>query len=240
MELNEISLAPFKEVVRAIEKWKIIPLKYSATIMDKKLSRATNYRLFEKLETFGLAKRLKLTNTTGMILVPSKSLTDYLKIPMNYDQFDHDKVVSYVAAGFLKAEAFKNQDLTFEHEFSKFNSGSLIPDIVFNGISPKSGDEFRLAVEVELSRKAFAKIDAKISRYVQDDSFDLVIYAFASEDLFNLFKKRIEEYSNSEFQLLVKEKITLVLIDNYFNFPDEIFRSQCVHNGVEGFLGDFF
>jgi hypothetical protein len=240
MELNEISLAPFKEVVRVIEKWKIIPLKYSATIMDKKFSRATNYRLFENLETFGLAMRLKLTNTTGMILVPSKSLTDYLKIPMNYDQFDHDKVVSYVAAGFLKAEAFKNQDLTFEHEFSKFNSGSLIPDIVFNGISPKSGDEFRLAVEVELSRKAFAKIDAKIARYVQDDSFDLVIYAFASEDLFNLFKKRIEEYPNSEFHLLVKEKITLVLIDNYFNFPDEIFRSQCVHNGIEGFLGDFF
>ena len=240
MELNEISLAPFREVVRVIEKWKIIPLKYSETILDKKLSRATNYRLFENMENFGLAKRLKLTNTTGMIIVPSKNLAEYLKIPMNYDQFDHDKVVSYVAAGFLKAEAFKNHDLTFEHEFSKFNSGSLIPDIVFNGISPKSGDEFSLAVEVELSRKAFAKIDAKIAMYVQDDNFDLVIYAFASEELFNLFKKRIADYPNSEFRLLVKKKITLVLIENYFNFPDEIFRSQCIHNGVEGFLGDFF
>lgn len=240
MELNEISLAPFKEVVRVIEKWKIIPLKYSATILDKKLSRASNYRLFENMEKMGLAKRLKLTNTSGMILVPSKSLTEYLKIPMNYDQFDHDKVVSYVAAGFLKAEAFKNQDLTFEHELSKFNSGSLIPDIVFNGISPKSGDEFRLAVEVELSRKAFAKIDTKIARYIQDNTFDLVIYAFTSEALFDLFKKRIDTYPNSEFQELVKEKITLVLVENYLNFPDEIFGSTCIHKGIEGFFGDFF
>jgi hypothetical protein len=240
MELNEINLAPFKEVVRVIEKWKIIPLKYSETILDKKLSRATNYRLFENMENFGLAKRLKLTNTTGMILVPSKDLVDYLKIPINYDQFDHDKVVSYVAAGFLKAEAFRNHDLTFEHEFSKFNPGSLIPDIVFNGISPKSGDEFKLAIEVELYRKAFAKIDAKIARYIQDDSFELVIYPFASEDLFNLFKKRIENYTNPEYQALVQDKITLVLIDNYLTFPDEIFGSRCFHNGVEGYLGNFF
>jgi hypothetical protein len=240
MELNEISIAPFQEIVRAIEKWKIIPLKYSTTILDKKFSRATNYRLFENMENFGLAKRLKLNNTTGMILVPSIDLADYLKIPMNYDQFDHDKVVSYVAAGFLKAEAFRNHDLTFEHEFSKFNSGSLIPDIIFNGISPKSGDEFRLAIEVELSRKAFAKIDAKIARYIQDDSFDLVIYAFASEDLFNLFKKRIENYPNPEYQTLVQEKITLVLIENYLTFPDEIFGSKCLHGGVDGYLGDFF
>ena len=240
MELNEISLAPFREVVRVIEKWKIIPLKYSGTIMDIKQSRASNYRLFENLENNGLAKRLKLTNTSGMILVPSKGLADYLKIPMNYEQFDHDKVVSYVAAGFLKAEAFRNHDLTFEHEFSKFNSGSLIPDIVFNGTSPKSGDDFRLAIEVELSRKAFAKIDAKIARYIQDNSFDLVIYAFASEDLFNLFRKRIESYPNEEFQKLVQEKITLVLIENYLTFPDEIFRAKCLHEGTEGFLGDFF
>ncbi len=240
MEINEISLAPFKEVIRAIEKWKIIPLKYSETILDKKISRAANYRMFENLENHGLAKRLKLTNTSGMILVPSKNLADYLKIPMNYDQFDHDKVVSYVATGFLKAEAFKNHDLTFEHELSKFSSGSLIPDIVFNGISPKSGDEFKLAIEVELSRKAFAKIDAKIARYVQDNSFDLVIYAFASEDLYNLFRKRIETYENPEFKKLVEEKITLVLIENYLNFPDEIFGSKCLHNGEEGFLGEFF
>lgn len=240
MELNEISLAPFKEVVRVMEKWKIIPLKYTETILDKKLSRATNYRLFESMENFGLAKRLKLTHTSGMILVPSKALADYLKIPMNYDQFDHDKVVSYVAAGFLKAEAFGNHDLTFEHEFSKFSAGSLIPDIVFNGISPKSGDEFTLAVEVELSRKSFAKIDAKIANYIQDDTFDLIIYAFASEDLFNLFKKRIENYPNKEFQERVKEKITLVLIENYLTFPDEIFGAKCLHGGVDGFLGEFF
>ena len=240
MELNEISLAPFREVVRAMEKWKIIPLKYSETILDKKLSRATNYRLFENLEKLGLAKRLKLTNTSGMILVPSKALEDYLKIPMNYDQFDHDKVVSYVAAGFLKAEAFRAHDLTFEHEFSKFEAGSLIPDIVFNGISPKSGDEFKMAVEVELSRKSFAMIDAKIGNYIKDSSFDLVIYAFASEDLFNLFKRRIESYANEEFKGMVKKKITLVLIDNYLTFPEEIFRSKCIHCGSDGHLGDFF
>ena len=240
MELNEISLAPFKEVVRVMEKWKIIPLKYSETILDKKLSRATNYRLFGNMEKFGLAKRLKLTNTSGMILVPSKGLVDYLKIPMNYDQFDHDKVVSYIAAGFLRAEAFKSHDLTFEHELSKFSAGSLIPDIVFNGVSPTSGDEFRLAIEVELSRKSFAKIDTKIARYVQDNTFDLVIYAFTSEPLFNLFKNRIESYPNEEFKELVKERITLVQVENYLNFPDEIFGCKCIHKGQEGFLGDFF
>jgi hypothetical protein len=240
MELNEISLAPFKEVVRVLEKWKIIPMKYSETILDKKFSRSTNYRLFETLENQGLARKLKLTNTSGMILVPSKGLSEYLKIPMNYDQFDHDKVVSYVGAGFLKCEAFRNSDPVFEHEISKFSAGSLLPDITFEGISPKSGDEFKLAVEVELSRKAFSKIDTKIARYIQDDSFDLVIYAFASEDLFNLFKKRIQTYPNQEFQERVQEKITLVLIENYLNFPDEIFGAKCFHNGEEGYLGDFF
>lgn len=94
--------------------------------------------------------------------------------------------------------------------------------------------------EVELSRKSFAKIDAKIANYIQDDTFDLIIYAFASEDLFNLFKKRIENYPNKEFQERVKEKITLVLIENYLTFPDEIFGSKCLHGGVDGFLGEFF
>jgi len=167
-------------MVSVIEKWKIIPLKHSEIILDMKISRAARGRLFENMVNHGLAKRVKLSHTSATILVPSKGLTDYLKIPMNYDQFDHDKVVSYVATGFLKAEAFKNQDLVFEHEFAKFNSDSMIPDTVFNGISPKSGDEFRLAVEVEISRKAFAKIDDKIARFIQDDTYDLVIYAFTT------------------------------------------------------------
>ncbi len=240
MELNESNILPYKELVSALEKWKILPLKYYTTFLENPKSRTSTYRLIDSMVESGLALSVKNKNSNYKIVLPSRSLADYLKISVNLDHFDHDKIVSYVAAGFLKTKAFENSDPIFEHEGSKFNFGNLIPDIVLNGISPKSGDEFRIAIEVEISRKSFDKIDKKLSRYIQDESFDIVIYAFLSSELFELFKKRINEYESLNFKNIAKSKICLVLIDDYLSFPENIFNSKCSFNSKDGVIGDFF
>jgi hypothetical protein len=239
MEINDSLICSYQPLVNAFRKWKILPLKYYDTFIENPKSRTSTYRLIEGMVKDGFANYVRVRNSNYKIILPSKNLADYLKISVNLEQFDHDRVVSYVAAGFLKTPAFRYSDPVFEHEGDKFNFG-LIPDVILSGKSPKTGDEFKLAVEVEISRKSFDKIDKKIIRYIQDNHYDVVIYVFLSQELFDVFKKRLSQNENQNFRDVALSKIALVLVEDYLKFPEKIFESKCFFNSKEGVLGDFF
>jgi hypothetical protein len=240
MELYEVNLVNQEVAVDLIRKWKIIPLKFFHSISPNTHKKTYSYKFVARLIKSGIAYKRKLPQTTACVLVPTKQLISDFSISMNKDQFYHDVCVSYVACAFLSLEYFKECDITFEHEIEKFRGGEVIPDIQLrNGVLAKK-NIFHIAVEVEISRKSFLKIDEKLRKYALETSYDKIIYTFGTIELYELFKKRISEIEINSPIGILKNKITLIYVKDFSDFQNSLMSSTCFSNNEEGTVNDLF
>jgi hypothetical protein len=238
--INELSMNRYSGAIELITKWRVVPAKYFSCLLGDSRKRSARYYFLNVLKEEKIISKVRLNRSRGELVIPSRELMEHFNLSLNREQFDHDTVVSYVASAFLEMEAFKEGDITFEHEVEKFSFGSVIPDIMLVGRNPRTGKEFKMAVEIEISRKAFSKIDGKISRYVSDDVFDVVLYLFTKKDLYELFKRRFSEYENHKFRGEVEDKIALALLEDFTNVSETLLNSKCYFAGREGVLSDHF
>ncbi len=240
MDIDEFSLLSFDGAIQSLRKWKIIPYKAFHVVSPETHKKSYTYKYVTRLIKAGIVRKLKLPRTNACVLLPSKKIMDDFNISLTKEQFTHDTIVSYVASAFVGLEQFKNCDLFFEHESIKFNPGSVIPDIELRGIDNISGDRFKIAIEVELSRKAFSKIDDKLNKYVSDEDYDHVVYVFTNLELFELFKNRISTDIETKTKKAIQDKFSLVLIRDYLLLEYSILDSRCFSGGKEGVVRDFF
>ncbi len=238
--LDTFSLINFDKDIQVLRKWKIIPYKSFHVVSAETHKKTYSYKYLKRLMKEGIVKKMKLPKTNACIVIPSKFIIDEFNIPITKEQFTHDTIVSYVAASLIKLGGFQNAEFIFEHESKKFNAGAVIPDIEIIGVDQHSKDHFQLAIEIELSRKAFAKIDDKLMRYANDQTFDQVLYFFTSIELYEIFKNRVWASEENEVSKAISQKLTLVLIRDYLSLDETIMNSQCFSRGREGVLSDFF
>lgn len=238
--INELSMNRYSGAIELITKWRVVPAKYFSSLLGDSRRRSTRYYFLNVLREEKIINKVRLARSRGELIIPSKELMEHFNLSLNRDQFDHDTVVSYVANAFLEMEAFKDGDITFEHEVEKFSFGSVIPDIMLGGRNPRTGQEFKMAVEIEISRKAFSKIDGKISRYVSDDAYGVVVYFFTKKDLYELFKRRFFEYQDQKLKGQLEKKIVLALLEDFTNVSETLLKSKCYFMGKEGVLSDHF
>ncbi len=238
-EIDNFSLMTFDRAIQTLKKWKIIPFKSFYLVSSDTHKKTYSYKYLARLINAGIATKMKLPQTNACVVLPSKRIIEDFNIPLTKEQFTHDTVVSYVASAFMTLPHFKDSEFIFEHESGKFHLGSVIPDLEIKGVDPKSFDEFHFAIEIELSRKAFSKIDDKLRKYAQDRTFDHVVYFFTSEDLYQLFKKRISTWEEGGSKIL-SGKISLVFVTDYLSLHEKMMDLKCFSNGSEGILRDFF
>lgn len=239
-QISELSISRHSGAVELLKKWRVVPLKHFSALLEDGRKTTASYDFIRQLEKEKIVSSLRLSSLKGKIVIPSKELASYLNLTSNRDQFNHDTVVSFAASAFLELEAFNEKEIEFEHETDKFNHEALVPDFKLKGKSPKTGKPINMAVEVEISRKSFSRIDLKIERYVIDPEYSVVVYLFTGEDLYKIFKKRIQEYPDTRFQKAVGGKIVLVYLKNYTGKAKELLGSKCFFLGKEGVMSDFF
>jgi hypothetical protein len=240
MEIYEINLVNHEVAVDVLRKWKIIPLKFFYSISSNTHKKTYSYKFVARLIKSGIAYKRKLPQTTACVLVPTEKLMSDFNISINKDQFYHDVCVSYVACAFLSLEYFKECEITFEHELEKFRGGEVIPDIQLRSGPFAEKDIFHIAVEVEISRKSFLKIDEKLRRYALENRYDQIIYTFGTKTLYEVFKKRILEIEIDSPLAILKSKITLIYVKDFSDFKDDVMSSTCFSNNEEGVVNEFF
>ena len=124
----------------------------------------------------------------------------------------HDIKVSEIAKVFLE-KGWAN-DVELEHQLNdKRNfktTYKIIPDALLHG--EKSGIKFKMAFELELSRKNNQRILAKANQYQESSFYNYVVYLFSKKNLMDkyieIISESLREKSLSRFMFFVDPLMT--------------------------------
>ena len=135
----------------------------------------------------------------------------------------HDAIVSNTARSFLGKDYFYDCELPHEY-YGKNNwnyADVLDPDGILYG--KNKNYFFKIALEVELTRKSKERIERKIKDYIRSEFFDSVIYVFNKKNIFNAYIKYLNEIQdnapNELYKKGINQKIFLLLKEDLFKYP---------------------
>lgn len=146
----------------------------------------------------------------------------------------HDAKVSILAREFLKLSAI--EDFTLEHEFKEklFKGYTVRADAILH--AHKNEHRFKIALELELTRKCKSRITNKVLSQINSNSLDYIIYFFQDENLLKAYKRIIEEKLGEESNKKVLYALNPNLMLKDFNFSD----TYLIINGDEKKLVEIF
>ncbi len=100
----------------------------------------------------------------------------------------HDSKASEVVRAMLKRPCFRKAML--EHDLRR-QQMRHVPDAVVEG--EKNGAAFKMALELELTRKSFDRLKAKARFYIESSDYDYALYLFCHSGLRDHYRDYLEE-----------------------------------------------
>ena len=157
----------FQRIIRSLEKQKILE-GYRDPFNRKK---------YVYLSSFGEGKLALDENPTAL----------------SKDTLIHDIKVTEIAKAMLEEGWILDADL--EHRINDKRNFrtiyNIIPDAVLHGC--KAGVNYKIAMELELSRKNNQRIVEKVAQYLQGSQFNYVLYLFPKKSLLEKYVEVIKE-----------------------------------------------
>jgi DNA-binding MarR family transcriptional regulator len=201
-----------------LKKWRILDLK---TLLDKSLyhhSYEAFTKMLQRLEKKKMIESFIDPFTKNKFVYLTKEGDSYLggtdNSPMlSTNSLIHDSRVVKLVLELLNLSYFTGSELEHENkQRGSFNNRTgNIPDAVLLG--KKDEQKFRVALELELTRKTKTRYLAKAGQYLNTTYYDFVIYFFQSKSLLESYKKNIDEKfgtdSNTKIIYAYNEKLFL-------------------------------
>lgn len=237
LRVNSIHL----ELLEPLLKWRILDLKS----IREKISYPLGKRNFEKIVS-RLEKESVLESVTDpwsrkkfiYLTKFGAGLVDgsfYYPV-MNKETIFHDAKVAEVVQKLMRNKCFSK--FLLEHEINESReigrSVGEIPDALIQG--RRRDVNFRLAFELELSRKSKSRIIAKVKRYLSTGYYDYILYLFCSDAIYRGYRKVLEE----EFGADVFKRVMLLNNSTLLSTKFNIENSKGWFNGQEIFFNDLF
>lgn len=224
------------EAINPLLKWRILDQK---TLWEES-SKTMGYRGFQKI----------LARLEGVKILESK-IIPYIKrkyvylspvgekimneggrpLGINKENFFHDARLADLMRELIKIPTFSN--FLFEHEIidkSFLRNVRHIPDALL--IGRKKNVEFKLAVELEVTRKSFSRIEEKVRFYLDEGEYDYVVYFFVSKRI----KEAYENFLIERFKDSVKDRFFFFVLDE----KGETLESKGTFRGEEKILKEVF
>lgn len=187
----ERNIQNYSEILNLIGKWKIIDLSKLHKLILHPISYYTFKEKVRDLESGGFIKAKKYGSNRKFLYLTEKGFQHAVapnKLIPNQYIFVHDLLVSEVIFEFLKYEkvldGFSYPDI----------ESSIIPDGLL--IAEKSNEEFKIALEVELTQKAMNRVLEKFSQYGRSYDYDFVVFITNNERLANTYHRYLSEMEN--------------------------------------------
>lgn len=177
-----------------LKKWRVLEVKMIyEEAAGYKGSLAAFRKMMMKLERRNFIKSYFDAQSSKKYLHLTEDGEAYLGVKegvpaISKETFFHDSRVSEICKRMLGFNAIKEVQL--EHEFierSNFTSSHRIyPDALFFG--ERKGVKFRMAFELELTRKAMPKYLGKAQQYLESSAYDYAFYLFGYPGVFESYK----------------------------------------------------
>jgi DNA-binding MarR family transcriptional regulator len=181
-----------------LKKWRILDLR---TLLKKSLYE-NSYDAFTKmllrLEKKNLIDSFIDPFTKNKFIYLTKEGDQYIgdkehSPAMAPQSLIHDSKVTKLAIILLELSNFIDCELEHEKQiqggFKMQNK--IIPDATIHG--QKNGQKFKVAFELELTRKSKGRYLTKVQSYLSSSYYDFIIYYFHSKNIMESYKKTIEE-----------------------------------------------
>ncbi len=239
--INEIMLQKNSDIIEAIYSWRSMTTDTLKNLVAESETDSAFRQRILRLVKAGVL-RSKLQKGFNKIVYPSNALIEKLGIErFNEENVSHDSVVSTVVTNLISFKSVISAKLPHDYKTkSTWNHHAIEPDALL--LVQKNGNEFNVAVEVELWRKDRKRVFDKLIDYAKATHYDYVFYFFADRPAFESYKKRLTELAlESDFNHLkdeLHEKVVLVLNQTILKRSDDLKNSIVSHKGQEKFLGD--
>jgi hypothetical protein len=134
----------------------------------------------------------------------------------------HDAKVVDLVLEFLKLESSYGFELEHQIKDTKAfgTTYRICPDAIIFG--QKGQGKFKIALELELTRKTKAKYLAKVGQYLSSSYYNFVVYFFQNKGVMNSYRKHIQEKYGHESDRKILYVLNEKLLTNSFNFDESI------------------
>jgi hypothetical protein len=210
-----------------LKQWRILDLKN----LMKKSNYSASYKGFCKV-----LLRLEKKNMIGSFRDPfsgrkylflTKEGDVYLggddnPPAISKDTLVHDSKVVELVLELLKLHSFYGFELEHQIKDSKAfgTTYRICPDAIMLG---EKGDvKFKLALELELTRKTKVKYLAKVGQYLNSNYYDFVVYFFQNKGVMNSYRTHIQDKYGLESDKKILYVLNEKLLTNSFEFDNSI------------------
>lgn len=195
-------------------------------------------KFIQKLEKRDVINSFRLGNSRRKYVYLTKQGEaqvglDNAALNLSTETLLHDSKVADICRSLLDLRAIKR--VVLEHEIiSEKGKTQYVPDALITFES--EGESFKMAFELELTRKSKAKYMDKIEHYVNSRFYDYALYFFNARGVFESYRKTIEQSLGAS----AFEKIMLVLNSNLNQKEPQYEESLLYFMGKEVRLKDIF
>ena len=212
------------EIIHMIGKWKIIDLKNLYEYLNLNVTYRTLKTKVNNLEKRGLVASKFLGTRQKYVYLPDNGIAhtpfDKTYGPVSSEVF-HDLLVGRVVQEFSKYS--KVLDVTMYH---LIEDKYINPDAVIT-LNAK-GKLYRVAIEIELTRKSQSRIKSKFSKYGNSQDYDFCFYISNDERLLTAYKMYLDEFKEE-----VRRKIFFITDSNLGTAKEILKNPRCIHKGQE-------
>ena len=177
--------------LRPLESWRILDLKNLREECDYVYCARSFERVIAKLQKCNVLNSFKdpLSNKKFVYLTSlGEKLVGTKNGELNEETMFHDSRVSQVVRELLKRECFT--EFKLEHQIGS-RSMAFVPDAKLTGF--KKGTTFKVAFELELTRKTKERVKSKVGHYLGNSYYDYIMYMFCNKGVMKSYKKTIED-----------------------------------------------
>jgi hypothetical protein len=231
MKARFIPQGVYEDIINIVGQWKVVDMNSLSEMCSYEIGYHNLLKKVRKLEAQGLIKGVLLGRKNKHIYLTDKGLK-YTGFDYTYEICDenitHDLVVSKVLKELLRNDSFVDGRM-----FHQIVGEDLLPDAEVSGI--KNQENYKLAIEVELTQKSQKRIKEKYRRYARGSVFDYGVFITNKESLFKTYKRFIMEMDKE-----TQEAIVLIL-DSKMTATKFSYESlECFYLGRESLFNQLF
>jgi len=213
--------------LRPLIDWRILDLKNLMKKVNYELGYVGFTKIISNLEKKSLIGSFRDPFSRKKYLYLTNKGNDYLggdfKPPaISNLTLVHDAKVVELVLEFLKLKSSYGFELEHQIKESKTfgTTYRICPDAIILG--EKGGHKFKLAIELELTRKTKEKYLTKIGQYLNSSYYDFVVYFFQNKGVLNSYKRHINTKYGSGADRKILYVLNEKLLTNNFVFDESI------------------
>ncbi|MEX0799365.1 MAG: hypothetical protein WEB87_00820 [Bacteriovoracaceae bacterium] len=231
MEKLISSRAVYQDIIKTVGCWKIIDYRGIREQAQTKMSNTLVGRRVRYLERCGILESTVYDRKKKYFYLTDLGLK-IAKKKKNYRP-EEETLLHDLLAGAVVREICRHDRVFHADMCHLYAADDIHPDAT---VWAKRGeDEYRIAIELELTQKSKERVLEKYGKYVRSKKFDYVVFITQKQELVSAYLECLGKLNKAS-----REKFVFILNEDLFPGHVDFKDSYCLHLGKKVEFVEFF